>query len=138
MKIQRFGTLALVACILSVSSPAVLRADVTGSILGTVRDSTSAAMPNVNVTVTNVQTNLAQTAASNLSGEYRFLALPVGTYRVEASQQGFQTFIADNVVLEVNQERRVDITLSVGSLEQKIEVNAAAVQVETTSTQLGT
>jgi hypothetical protein len=115
-----------------------LRADVFGSILGTVRDPTSATVPNVAVTITNVETNLTQQTVTDPTGEYRFLAVPVGTYKVEASHAGFRTFVAGNVVLAVNQERRVDVTLNVGNLEQRVEVNAAAVQVETTSTQLGT
>src|SRR5450432_1727166 len=94
-----------------------LRADVYGSILGTVRDATSAAVPNVAVSITNVETNLTQQAVTDLAGEYRFLAVPVGTYKVEASHAGFRTSIAGNVLLAVNQERRVDITLNVGNLE---------------------
>ncbi len=50
---------------------------------------------------------------------------------------GFQTFVTDNVSLSVNQERRVDVTMNVGNLEQRVEVTANAVQVETTSTQMG-
>src|SRR5207302_7467075 len=46
--------------------------------------------------------------------------------------------VAANLTLAVNQERRLDVTLNVGNLEQKVEVNASAVQVETTTTQLGT
>jgi hypothetical protein len=125
-------------CVLLAAQSSLLRADVYGSILGTVRDATSATVPNVAVTITSVETNLTQQAVTDATGEYRFLAVPVGTYKVEASHAGFRTFIAGNVLLAVNQERRVDISLNVGSLEQKVEVNAAAVQVETTSTQLGT
>ncbi len=116
----------------------VLRADITGTILGTVRDASGASMPNVIITITNSETNLVQTTHADTSGDYRFLALPVGSYRVEATQPGFRKYIADHVVLQVNQERRVDVTMNVGSLEQQVEVSANAVQVETTSTQLGT
>src|ERR1051326_2802036 len=124
--------------VLLAAGSTLLRADVFGTILGTVRDPTSAAVPGVTVTITNVQTNFTQQTQTDAAGDYRFLALPVGTYKVEATHSGFRSFSAGNVVLTVNQERLVDITLDVGSLEQKVEVNAAAVQVETTSTQLGT
>src|SRR5262249_12545364 len=83
------------------------------------------------------ETNFTQTATSDASGDYRFLALPVGTYRVEATQTGFRKFVAADGVLTVNQERRVDITMNVGSLEQQVGGSANAVQGETTSTQLG-
>src|SRR5215471_6316610 len=123
------------ACVISLGS---LRADVTASILGNARDSSSAALPQVMVTVTNVETNLTQSTVTDATGEYRFLSLPVGAYTVEAEMSGFQKFVATNIVLTVDQQRRVDVTLQVGSLQQTVEVNAATVQVETTNTQLGT
>ena len=138
VSIRTFARMSFTLCILMAACPLVLRADITGSILGTVRDASSASMPNVTVTVTNVETNLTHTATTDTSGDYRFLALPAGTYLVEATQSGFRKFSAANVVLSVNQERRLDISMEVGSQEQKVEVSANAVQVETTSTQLGT
>ena len=90
------------------------------------------------ITVTNVDTNLSRTTVTDTTGEYRFLSLPAGTYTVEAELNGFQRFVAGNIVLSVDQQRRVDIPMQVGSLQQRVEVNAAAVQVETTNTQLGT
>ena len=137
-RIRRFIKAGLAICVLMAAPQAMLRADTTGTILGTVRDATGAAMPSVTITVTNTETSLVQTGRSDTSGDYRFLALPVGTYRVEATQSGFRKYVADNVVLQVNQERRVDIDMSLGNLEQKVEVSANSVQVETTSTQLGT
>src|SRR5262245_25706523 len=138
LMIRRFAGTGVAFCILMAFCTDGLRADVTGSILGTVKDATGASMPSVTVKVTNVETNFTQTADSDDSGDYRILALPVGTYRVEATQTGFRKFVAADVVLTVNQERRVDITMNVGSVEQQVEVTANAVQVETTSTQLGT
>jgi hypothetical protein len=137
-RIGKYVKTGFVLCVMMIARQAVLRADITGTILGTVRDASGASMPNVAITATNTETNLVQSTRSNTSGDYRFLALPVGTYRVEATQSGFRKYVADNVVLQVNQERRVDIAMNVGSLEQQVEVNANAVQVETTSTQLGT
>jgi Carboxypeptidase regulatory-like domain len=117
---------------------AVLLADVTGTILGIARDSSSAALSNVKVTVSNVGTNFTRSTFTDPAGEYRLQALPVGTYTVEAELNGFQTFAAANIVLDVDQQRRVDIAMQVGNLQQRVEISAAAVQVETTNTQLGT
>jgi len=119
-------------------SASLLHADVTATILGTVHDPTSAAIQGVKLTVTNIETNLTRSVTTDAAGEYRFLSLPVGTYTVEAEQTGFQRFAEASIVLTVDQQRRIDITMEVGSLQQKIEVSGAAVQVETTSTQLGT
>src|ERR1051326_5084245 len=96
--IRRLLTAGLAPCVWMAAPQAVLRADITGTILGTVRDASGAAMPNVSITVTNTETSLAQTARSDTTGDYRFLALPVGTYRVEASQSGFRKYVAENVV----------------------------------------
>jgi hypothetical protein len=130
----RFLPTVLLACL----SLSPLRADVTATILGIARDSTSAALPRVKVTVTNVDTNLTRSTLTDLTGEYRFLSLPVGTYTVDAELNGFQKFVSEGIVLTVDQQRRVDIMMQVGNIQQRVEVSAAAVQVETTSTQLGT
>jgi hypothetical protein len=132
-RMRRF--LPLVACLLSVAGH--LFADVTGSILGVVRDATSAVIPNVQITATNVDTNLRRTALSDSSGQYQILVLPTGKYTIEASAPGFQKFVATGLVVTVNEQRRVDVTLQVGAIEQQVEVSAAALQVETTNTQLG-
>jgi hypothetical protein len=137
-RIRRFLNAGFTLCVCMSAWQAILLADTTGTILGTVRDATGAFMPNVTITVTHSETNLVQTTHSDSSGDYRFLALPVGTYHIEATQPGFRKYLADNVGLQINQERRVDINMNLGSLEQQVEVSANAVQVETTSTQLGT
>src|SRR5262245_33691919 len=76
-----------------------LHAQVNGSILGNATDSTKAAVAGVTVRVTNIDTNQTEQAVTDPVGQYRFLVLPVGRYRLEASLQGFQKFVADNVVL---------------------------------------
>jgi hypothetical protein len=114
-----------------------LHADVTGTILGTIHDPTGAVIPQVVVVATNVETNLSRETVSNNMGEYRILTLPIGNYKIQAKASGFETFLVTGVELAVNQERRVDITLTLGSTQQQIEISAAALQVETTVTQLG-
>src|SRR4029079_14786498 len=94
-------------------------------------------LPGVEVIATNLETNQRQSTRSDNVGQYRILALTVGKYRVEASAAGFQKFVATGIELTVNQQRRVDILLQVGNVEQQVEVSAASLQVETTATQLG-
>src|SRR5439155_3375043 len=120
-----------------VAVPASMHAQVNGSIHGTAADSTRAAVPGVAIRVINVDTNQAEQTVTDAVGQFRFLVLPVGRYRLEASLQGFQKFVADDIVLTVNEQHRVDILMQVGSLEQQVEVTANPVQVETTATQLG-
>src|SRR5882724_713174 len=113
------------------------RADVTGSILGIVHDPSGAVIAGVTVTATNSGTNQTRSTTSDVTGEYRLLALPIGRYTIEATQPGFQKFITTAVDLTVNAQRRVDITLQVGAVEQKVEVSAASLAIDTTATQLG-
>src|SRR6266550_3296650 len=113
------------------------RADVTGSILGIVHDPSGAVISGVTVTATNAGTNQTRSKTSDVTGEYRLLALPIGRYTIEATQAGFQKFITTAVDLTVNAQRRVDIALQVGAVEQKVEVSAASLAIDTTATQLG-
>src|ERR1700722_17482748 len=117
--------------------PGLLLADVTGSILGVVHDPSQAVVKGAQVTVTNTQTNLSQQTVTASDGSYRFLALPVGSYKVNVTIAGFQQFNATDIVLKVNDELRVDITLRVGNIKEEMSVQANSVQVETENTQLG-
>ena len=117
--------------------PTVLFGQVTGSILGVVRDASGAVIQGARVTVTNLNTNMTHETTSDVSGQYRMLALPTGPYKVEAAFSGFQTFVSTGIVLTVDEQHRVDIELKVGTSEQFTTVTATAVQVETTNTQLG-
>ncbi|MGA2576994.1 MAG: TonB-dependent receptor [Bryobacteraceae bacterium] len=117
--------------------PDVVRADVTGSILGVVRDRTNAVVVGAHVVATNVETNFSKPAASGPDGTYRILALPAGTYKVVAEASGFERFTTTNIDVKVNDQLHIDITLDVGSVQNQVSVEASAVQVETESTQLG-
>src|SRR6266536_2463473 len=101
-----------------------VKADVTGSILGTATDSSSAVLQGVVVVATNLETNLSQTARTDSVGQYRILALPVGKYKVEASLAGFQKFLVTGIDLTVNEQHRVDIVMQVGNVTQEVEVSA--------------
>ena len=127
-----------VLILVMVFSSTVLRADVTGSIQGVVHDKTQAAIAGAHITLINVQTNFKQEATSAADGSYRILALPAGNYNLSVTASGFRTFVETDIVVKVNDQLQVDVTLEVGSLEQEVvKVEANAVQVQTESTQLG-
>src|SRR5947207_1674993 len=117
--------------------PNLLRADVTGSILGVVRDRSQATVAGARIVVLNAQTNFSQETASGADGSYRFLALPAGTYKLTATGTGFRAYTATDMEVKVNDQLRVDITLDVDSVTEQVQITANAVQVETQSTQLG-
>lgn len=117
--------------------PGNLLADVTGSILGVVRDRSQAAVTGARVTVTNVQTNLSQEVISGADGSFHFLALPAGSYRLSAKASGFKPYTATDITLQVNDQLKIDVVLDVGTVNEQISVSADVVHVETESTQLG-
>ena len=129
---------SFIACgFLVVATASGLLADVSGSILGSVTDTSGGVLPGAEIVATNLETNLTQATRSDTLGQYRILALPAGKYKVEASLRGFQKFLVTAIDLTVNGQRRVDVVMQVGAVEQQVEVNAAAVQVESTNSQLG-
>src|SRR5580692_5812794 len=117
--------------------PSMLLADVTGSVNGVVRDPSQAAVRGVRIKITNTQNNLSLETVTADYGSYRFLALPVGTYNLSAAITGFQQYNSTGIVLQVNDQLRIDITLKVGSINEQISIVANAARVETESTQLG-
>src|ERR1019366_764780 len=82
-------------------------------------------------------TNLSQHTVTADDGSYRFLALPVRNYKVNVTTPGFQQFNATEIVLKVNDQLRIDVTLTVGNIKEEMSVQANAAQIETESTQLG-
>ncbi len=115
----------------------VLRADVTGAVQGTVHDRSQGAIVGARVLITNVATNSTQETTTAADGTFRVLALAAGTYKLSVSASGFRPFEEDGIVISVNDQLHFDVTLDVGSVSDKVEVAANAVQVQTESTQLG-
>jgi len=109
----------------------------TAQITGTVTDSTGAAIPNAEVKAINEQQGLTRTAPTNASGSYLFAALPVGTYDVVVTAQGFKKYQAKGVILQVGQKARVDVAMEVGAANVEVTVEGSAIaQVETQSSDL--
>jgi hypothetical protein len=109
-----------------------------GTILGTVSDPSGAVIAGAKVTVKNTGTGLDRATETSADGSYSAPELPIGTYTVTVVQQGFQTFVATGVVVDVATERRVDAALKTGEISTRVEVAGDLLpQVETTSAELG-
>src|SRR5690242_6147195 len=109
----------------------------TGTILGTVKDSSGAVVPGAGVTLTNTDTSLTRTGSSAEDGSYRFPALPVGHYRLDVMKEGFSALSRTGITLEVGQEARIDLILEVGSPAQVVTVAEEAPLVQTSNSTLG-
>jgi hypothetical protein len=113
------------------------QAGVNGTVSGVVRDSSGALVPNAEVKIINVDTNVTETVRTNTAAAYSFLSLPVGHYRLEVRAQGFEAYNVNDIVVNTNDELRFDVVLKVGEVTQAIDVSTDAVRVETANTQLG-
>ena len=109
---------------------------VTGTISGRVTDSTGAVIPGATVQIENVETDLSRNAQSDASGHYEARNLPAGSYSVTVQQSGFQTQVRRGVTLTVASEVVVNIGLSVGAVQEKVEVTGEAPAIETSNATL--
>src|SRR5262245_3896811 len=108
-----------------------------GTIRGTVTDPTGAAVPEAAVTARNANTGLTQTSKTGVDGVYSLPYLPVGDYSVTTEKVGFRKAEAEGIRVDVNSVRDLDMVLTVGSVDQTIEVAATAPLLETQGTNLG-
>ena len=108
-----------------------------GRILGTVIDQSGAAIPSATVTVEDVQRGTSRTLTTDQAGAYNAPNLLTGTYKVRAEFKGFKTVERQNIVLEVGQELRLDLTLQPGEQTQVVNVTESVPLIETTNAELG-
>lgn len=101
------------------------------SIQGLVTDASGAVVPDAKVTVLNVATGVNRATSTSSAGLYRVLDLGPGEYRVSVSKEGFSTAETATIALGASESGRADVTLTVGSVGEKVTVEANVVQVET-------
>src|SRR5436305_1110140 len=82
-----------------------------GSVVGTVTDSSHAVIPKATVTLLNKGTNIVQTTTTSESGEFRFPIVAVGQYQIAAEIVGFQKSAVENVLVDAGQATRAEIIL---------------------------
>ena len=131
-KLTLLGILAFCSILLS----SVQAQEITARIHGTVTDASGGGVPGADVKATNTLTQVSYTATTEADGTYRFLALPVGTYDVSISKNGFRTYTVRGILLVLNQDQNESAQLQVGEVTQSVQVEANPVQVETTNTQI--
>src|SRR6266567_327929 len=123
--------------LLSVITCAVVWAQATAQINGTVRDQSGAVLPGVEITATQTETGISRTAITDETGSYILPNLAVGPYKLEAALAGFRTYVQTGIVLQVNSNPLINPTLSVGQVSEQVEVQANAALVETRSVGVG-
>ena len=109
-----------------------------GTVLGHISDATGAAVQGVKVTLLNTGTSIKQDVTTNGVGDYVFVNIIPGNYRVTAELSGFKVQEASNLQLGVDQTLRQNFTLAVGSVSEQVSVTANSQMVQTDNTTIGT
>ena len=118
------------------NGPTAVAQTATGSIAGTVTDSTDAAIAGAKVILTNTSTNESRDAITNSTGYYSFQVLPSGQYRLVVSQSGFRQFTQNNVRLDVGISFAINVRLQIGAVTETTTVSADQEVLESQSSSL--
>lgn len=110
---------------------------ITGTLLGTVLDSSGGAVPGVEVTVTNMDTGVTRTTTTGSEGYYSVPNLAPGRYSVTVKFAGFKTATSQDNVVQVQQTTRADFTMSAGDVSQTVQVTSEVPLVQSTSSDIG-
>ena len=130
------GVLSAFAFLLFVVNPAAAQIDA-GAIVGTVRDSSAAAVPKAAVSLTSAATGLKQNTITNEAGEYQFIALPPGNYSVKSTASGFGPQAQNEIELHVQSRLSVDFNLKPGEVTATVEVQSSGAVLQTQSADVG-
>ena len=104
---------------------------------GTVFDPSGATLVGAKLSLTNVATGVIVNSVSNSDGQYRFLFVDPGTYKLAAEVAGFESYVQNGVVLNVSQAATVDVRMKVGSQSDTVEVTSEAPLLETEKSDRG-
>ncbi|HUB33844.1 MAG TPA: carboxypeptidase regulatory-like domain-containing protein [Bryobacteraceae bacterium] len=132
-----WSTALLAGWLLAAGTVAGWAQQVTAAITGKITDATGASVVDAKVTATDVDRGTVWPTATNADGIYNLPRLPIGSYNVKVEKEGFQTAQSSQVVLQLNDNARLDFQLKVGSITQSVEVTSAAPLLQTQATQLG-
>ena len=137
MKRSMWGMLVVLIGLIASSMPGMAQ-EVTAGIVGTVTDPSGAPIVGAAVVATDTERGTLWKAETNDTGSYNLLRLPVGSYSVKVSKEGFQTALQPAFTLTLNQTSRVDVRLKVGQINETVEVTSAAPVLQTENAQVGT
>ncbi len=134
MKLRSLFIAFFCACLLSVA-PAYAQT-VTGTVNGTVTDTTGAVIPSVEVVATNTETGAVRTAKTNAEGFYNLPFLPLGLYQVTAKGTGFSTTKRENIQVTLNQTLAVNFALQASAASAEVTITAEPAPINTTNAEI--
>ena len=127
----------LIVLVLTGFAPFVLAQAGRGSISGLVTDQSGAIVPGAKVIVESQATGLKLSTVSSDAGLYTFVSLAPGVYRVTATASGFDTMVANNIRVSVDQATNANLSLKIGSVSEVVTVNDSTSLVEATNSTVG-
>lgn len=130
----RVSMAALVGVLLALGVGPAWGQPTTGSIRGTVVDHTGAVLPGVTVTAESPALLGVQTVVTDASGDYRFPALPPGTYRLKFELPGFTTVVREGVIIQIGFQAAVNVQLNVAAIEETVTVTGESPVVDVQNT----
>ena len=127
----------VLACLLAVCACDYICGQTTGRIVGVVKDPSGRIVAKANVHAVNQATNEAWNTMTDEAGEYSFLLLPPGLYRIEGTAEGFKTAVLTEVVTRITETTIADVTLAIGTRAETVMVKDSPPVVQTDGPQLG-
>src|SRR6266849_64165 len=113
------------------AAPARAQAVAVAEVSGTITDASGGALPNAQVMMTETGKQLSRSTITDATGHYILTNLPVGPYILEVKASGFKDYLQSGIVLRVNNNIEMNVTMQVGSVSERLEVNATTSMVET-------
>ena len=135
-----FAQRGIVVCLLAMCCVAFFSPDLlaqTADIVGTVKDPTGAVLPGVSMTVKNTGTGLTREIVTNETGDFTVPLLPIGSYEISAELPGFKTATKSGITLKIDDRIRVDFSLEIGNVSDKIVVMETAPLVQSENASIG-
>ncbi|MEJ2109755.1 MAG: TonB-dependent receptor [Acidobacteriota bacterium] len=134
---KKIFALLICLCSLGVGAYPAAGFQITGSLKGTVSDSSGALVPGTDITLTMDETGQVRREATNERGHYNFTGLPIGSYTVQADRDGFLPSVRNGVFISIGQAVALDLVLKVAGSSETVTVSGTPSIVESMSSQVG-
>src|SRR3984885_6969117 len=137
MRITKLGVLLAAVLILALTPAALWGQNVYGTIAGTVTDASGAVIGDAAVTLTNLDKGEKHSIRTNASGNYTFVNLLPGRYKIEGEKAGFKKFVREPIDVEIEAGLRVDIAVPMGATSETVEVTSETPLLQPETNSLG-
>ncbi len=131
------NALTILFCVLLLTTVSIAQSDTTGRISGNITDSSGGLLPDATVTINQSATGLTRTVQTNVDGNYTLNSVPIGTYRLTITKDGFKSTSINNVVVNVANVTRQNAALEIGAVTETVEIRSDDVQVQTQTGAIG-